>query len=105
MSEIFNNVDHVIEALDDKVVRTAQGSFIKVDDLKAFYAQVHEMEAEGRKPEVRPKSFAEVRERAKQDPDIQALAQPPSSPRAPALSSVKGVTAPDRYDSVLEEEK
>lgn len=83
------DVDTMIEALGDKIVRTSQGSFIKVDDLVDFQKQVRESQAvDPNKP--KPKTFAEARVLAKRDPDLMAAPEPP---RAPALSSVKGVTA------------
>ena len=91
MSSIFEDIDKVFEVLDDKIVRTDQGSFIKVDDLKEFHKQVREASAEQRQQLLgRPKTFAGARELAKRDPLLQP---PPQAPRAPALSSVKGVTA------------
>ena len=89
MSSIFSDGDigKVIEALDDKIVRTDQGSFIKVDDLLEFQKQVREMKVEDQ-ARVKPKTFAAARELAKRDPD---LATRPEPPRAPAFSSVKGV--------------
>lgn len=92
---IFDNIDHVIAALDDKILRTDQGSFIKVDDLKEFHQQVREASVvERAKP--KPKSFAEARGMAKRDP---MFAQPIQPPRAPALSSVKGVNVPEEADN------
>lgn len=88
MSGIFEDIDKVFEVLDDKIVRTDQGSFIKVDDLKEFHKQVREAKAE-EQTRPRPRSFASAREQAKRDP---MFAEPPPAPRAPALSSVKGVS-------------
>jgi len=83
------DIDHVLEYLDDKIVRTDQGSYIRVDDLKDFQRQVREMkEEEAGKP--KPKTFAEARRLAEADPNLQTT---PPPPRAPALSSVKGVSA------------
>ena len=85
------DLDHMIEVLDDKIVRTAEGSFIKVEDLKELHKQVREAsEAEKLKP--KPKTFAEARMQASRDPSVQAAHAP--APRAPALSSVKGVSTP-----------
>jgi hypothetical protein len=79
----------VFEVLDSKIVRTDQGSFINVDDLREFHKQVHEARKEqAQRP--KPKTFAEARGMAMRDPAVQAAHQP--APRAPALSSVKGVS-------------
>ncbi len=89
---IFDNIDHVIAALDDKIVRTDQGSFIKVDDLKEFHKQVREARTEeAAKP--KPKTFAQARGMASRDAEL--VASMSSPPRAPALSSVKGVHVPE----------
>jgi len=81
------DIDQVLEFLDDKIIRTDEGSFIRVDDLKKFNDQVREMkEDQAQKP--RPKTFREARLMAMADPELQTT---PSPPRAPALSSVKGV--------------
>jgi hypothetical protein len=93
VSNIFEDIDQVFEVLDDKIVRTDQGSFIKVDDLKEFHKQVREASAEQRQALIgRPKTFAGARELAKKDPLLQPA---PQAPRAPALSSVKGVSTPE----------
>jgi hypothetical protein len=91
MSNVFQDgdIDRVIAALDDKIVRTDQGSYIKVDDLKEFQRQVREMKEEEAK-KVKPKTFAEAKRMAMADPDMRTTPEPP---RAPALSSVKGVIA------------
>lgn len=84
---ISGDIDEVIRALDSKMVRTTQGSFIKVDDLREVYAQVREARvAEQEMP--KPKTFAAARELAKQDP---RFAQPPKPPTAPAFARVSGV--------------
>ncbi len=84
----FNDIDSVIAALDDKIVRTDQGSYISVDDLKEFQKQVRETkEVEQQKPRIT--SFAQAREMAKRDP---MFARPPAPPNPPAFASVKGVT-------------
>jgi len=81
------DIDRVLEALDDKIVRTDQGSYIKVDDLRDFQRQVREMkEEDDNRP--KPKTFAQARAMAMADPDMKTTPEPP---RAPALSSVKGV--------------
>ena len=86
------DLDHMIEVLDDKIVRTDQGSFIKVDDLKDFHKQVREAKVEeDRKP--KPKTFASARVQALADQAINP--PPPQAPRAPALSGVKGVSTPE----------
>ena len=91
MSEnVFSSgdIDKVLEVLDDKIVRTQEGSYIKVDDLLDFQRQVREMKDE-QEQRPKPKTFREARLMAMADPELQTL---PSPPRAPALSSVKGVT-------------
>lgn len=88
---IFDDIDHVIKVLDDKIVRTSQGSFIKVDDLREFQRQVRESrQAEQSVP--RPKTFHAARELAKRDP---RFAQQPRPPQPPAFASVKGVGGED----------
>jgi hypothetical protein len=84
------DIDRVIEVLGDKVVRTSNGSFIKVDDLKEFENQVREMKSE-QADKPKPKTFREARMLAMADPNLRTK---PSPPRAPALSSVKGVNDP-----------
>ena len=87
---ISGDIDEVIKALDSKMVRTDQGSFIKVDDLREVYAQVREAsQAEQQKP--KPKTFAEARGLAKLDAQF---AQPPKPPTAPILSPVAGANSP-----------
>ena len=84
---ISGDIDDVIRALDSKMVRTTQGSFINVDDLREVYTQVREAKvAEQEKP--KPKTFAAARALAKLDPQF---AQPPKPPTAPAFARVTGV--------------
>jgi hypothetical protein len=85
---IGGDIDSVLETLDDKVIRTDEGSFIRVDDLREYERQVREMKQEEAQ-KVKPKTFREARALAMADPELQTPALPP---RAPALSSVKGVT-------------
>lgn len=87
---IGGDIDRVLEALDDKIIRTQEGSYIKVDDLKEFQDQVREMQEEN-KLKPKPKTFREARLLAMADPDLKTS---PLPPRAPALSSVKGVNDP-----------
>lgn len=82
-------VDQLIEALDDKIVRTNQGSFVRVDDLRQLEKEIREARQE-EEAKPKPKTFAAAREMAKRDPNLQP---PPQAPRAPALSGVKGVGA------------
>jgi hypothetical protein len=84
------DIDRVLEVLDDKIVRTSEGAFIRVDDLKEFQQQVRDMKAE-QELKPKPKTFREARLLAQADPALQTT---PPPPRAPALSSVKGVNNP-----------
>lgn len=85
---IGGDIDKVLETLDDKIIRTDEGSFIRVDDLREYERQVREMKEE-QSQRVKPKTFREARMLALADPAMKTEPQPP---RAPALSSVKGVT-------------
>jgi hypothetical protein len=66
----LTNVDEVLKLLADKLVKTEQGSYIKVDDLRALMEDYGEQR---RREEPLPiRDFTTAKLAAKADPEVQA---------------------------------
>jgi hypothetical protein len=74
--------DEVIEALEDLAIRTSQGSFVKMEDIKKL-AQKRQAAKELDKSQA-PKTVAQAREMAKEFLKDKGIG--PSGPREPGRS-------------------
>lgn len=84
----FSDFEQMLDVLKNKTIKTQNGTYIKVDDLKALIDERKQQEATTREEEAKqrtPKSFSEARVLAKQDPELRALfADKPQAPAAEA---------------------
>lgn len=86
MSDPLDNVNEVMKRLEGSAISTSQGSFVRVDDVKRLLQERKEeaeKERQKRMEQRPPKTFAEARTRAKDDPEIQAAFPPSDTVREP----------------------
>ena len=66
----MENLDEVMEAAEKASIRTSQGSFLRVDDLKEILEN-RTKEIEGmRREQPKPRTFNEAKQQAMRDPQI-----------------------------------
>lgn len=89
----FKSLDEMMELIEDKIVVTDQGSYIRVDDLKALNKELGDARAEQKKKDdaPKPKGFAGAKDAAMGDPEFMKLFELPSDPQAPAVGRVTNV--------------
>lgn len=71
MTVDLNNLDEVLQLLADKLVRTEQGSYIKVADLRAL-KETYGEQLKREEPPEGIKTMAQAKIAAKADPEVQA---------------------------------
>lgn len=82
----LNDLDAVMKLLDDKIVRTSDGAYIKIEDLRTLRKQFEDSErseTEGRKD---IKTMAAARLSALKDPEFAKHFQPSSANSTPVTS-------------------
>lgn len=82
MTVDLNNLDEVLQLLADKLVRTEQGSYIKVDDLRAL-KETYGEQRRREEPPAEIRDFTTAKLAAKADPEVQAaFAKSPTAAEA-----------------------
>lgn len=93
MSELhFKTLDELLEIIDSKVVKTEQGPYIRVEDLKTLNEELGKARTAQREKEAEPKptGFAAASKAAQDDPEFMKLFEP-REPQAPAVGRVTNV--------------
>jgi hypothetical protein len=79
------SLEHMLELLEDKMVRTTKGSYISVDDLKQLQKDFKEAK-DDQEPKGTAKTLLGARKALSEDPEF--LAQFNQEPKAPADAAV-----------------
>ncbi len=81
MSDL-SNINEVMALIEEKAIRTSEGSFVKLDDVRRLLDDRKKEEEEQRKSDIPERMTAEqARNRIKKDPDI--MKDFPPTPREP----------------------
>ena len=86
---MLGNLDDALKEIERASIRTSQGSFVKVEDVKRL---LQERQQEEEKPKPQPKNMNEAKRMAARDKDI----FPPQQPREAGRSVPAGPQPPSR---------
>lgn len=75
-----NNFEEMMELLDHKMVRTSNGSYISIEDLRSLVKETAEMRKEERKEMPHHKSMHAARKAALADKELRAMFEPSPAP-------------------------
>ncbi len=80
-----SNINEVMALIEEKAIRTQEGSFVKVDDVRRLLDAQKQAADEERKSDIPERMTAEqARNRIKKDPEI--MKDFPTTPREPGKS-------------------
>jgi hypothetical protein len=80
-----SNINEVMALIEEKAIRTKEGSFVKLDDVRRLLEDQSKAEAEEKKSNIPGEmSVEQARARIKQDPEI--TKHFPTTPREPGKS-------------------
>jgi hypothetical protein len=78
----LSNINEVMALIEEKAIRTSEGSFVKLDDVRRLLDAQKVQESEQKRSDIPERMTAEqARHRIKKDPEIMKDFQP--TPREP----------------------
>jgi hypothetical protein len=71
LGELPNNLDETLAEIEKASIKTTQGSYIRVDEVRRLLTQRKEAAELQSETAPRPKTMNDAKQMAKRDPDIQ----------------------------------
>jgi predicted transcriptional regulator len=72
LAELTNSLDEALEEIEKASIKTTQGSFIRVEDVRRLLTAKKEAMAVEQETAPRPKNMNDAKQMAKRDPEIAA---------------------------------